>query len=152
VSDAITIRLIRPPEFPVLWALLREMGRTDSEESVRDRVADISKDPHHFLSAAFAADVAVGYVWAQDYGPHLRSGQRVVRLHDLYVAPNSRRLGIGARLFVASRDWAEEHGATWLQWQAGREALAFYAQLGLKGEPCPDPEHPFFEISLTGHQ
>jgi GNAT superfamily N-acetyltransferase len=133
----------------LLWALFQDMGKTDSEENVRDRVADIRKDPQHFLSAAFAGDLAVGYAWAQDYGPHLRSGQGVVRLHDLYVAPNSRRQGTGARLFAASRDWAEERRATWLQWQAGREALAFYQHLGLKGEPCPDPEHPFFEILLS---
>jgi GNAT superfamily N-acetyltransferase len=126
------------------------MGKTESEERVRDRVSAIRKDPHHFLSAAFAGDQAIGYAWAQDYGAHLRSGQRIVRLHDLYVTPNSRRQGIGARLFATSRDWAEKQRATWLQWQAGREALAFYQQLGLKGEPCPDPEHPFFEILLSG--
>ncbi len=115
------------------------MGQTDSEASVRNRLARIAADPQHFLCGAFVGDVAAGYGWAQDYGTHLRSGQRVVRLHDLYVVPNSRRQGIGARLFAASRDWAKERGATWLQWQAAGEALAFYAQLGLKGEPCPDP-------------
>jgi hypothetical protein len=43
-----------------------------------------------------------------------------------------------------------EESATWMEWQASRDALGFYEHLGLVGDPCPDQEHPFFEITFAG--
>lgn len=60
-----------------------------------------------------------------------------------------RRRGVGRALFIAVKDWANEHGVRWLEWQASAEALDFYQRLGLQGDPCPDPGHPYFEIDFA---
>ncbi|HEY8744951.1 MAG TPA: GNAT family N-acetyltransferase [Chloroflexota bacterium] len=49
---------------------------------------------------------------------------------------------------AAVRQWATDQQATWLEWQANTAALPFYERLGFTGDPCSDPEHPFFEIAL----
>lgn len=103
----------------------------------------------HRLAVAARAGRAVGYGWAQNYGPHLRTGESIVRIHDLYVEPEERRRGIGRAIFMHLRAWAAEQGARYLQWQASQDALAFYDALGLTGDPCPDPDHPFFEVVLA---
>jgi GNAT superfamily N-acetyltransferase len=70
-------------------------------------------------------------------------------LHDLYVAPEWRRRGIGRTLFAAVRRWAEDRSIRWLQWQASTAALPFYEQLGYRGDTESDlREHPFFEIAF----
>ncbi|MEQ7005353.1 hypothetical protein ABN028_04035 [Actinopolymorpha sp. B17G11] len=45
------------------------------------------------IIGAYRDDRAVGYVAAQDYGPHLRHGDfhRIVRMHDLIVTEISAR-------------------------------------------------------------
>ncbi len=146
---AITIRPVQDDDWPALWPLLHEMGKTDTEARVRERVRQVSCRDDHFLTVALHGSSVAGYVWAQDYGAHIRSGQSTVRMHDLFVAPSYRRHGVGARLLGAVKAWATERGATWLEWQSGQAALPFYGRLGLTGDPCPDPEHPFFEIDLT---
>jgi len=125
------------------------MGKTDAEARVWERVRQVSRRDEHFLTVALHGTSVAGYVWAQDYGAHIRSRQSTVRMHDLFVAPLWRRHGVGARLLEAVKAWATERGATWLAWQSGQAALPFYERLGLTGDPCPDPEHPFFEIDLT---
>jgi len=145
--SGLSIRPLQPGDFDLLWPLLQQMGKTDSEAAVRQRLDELTHRSEQFLPVARAGDMVAGYAWAQDYGSHLRSGQRVVRLHDLFVVPQQRRRGVGSLLFQSARAWAaRQRRATWLQWQAGGEALAFYARLGLRGEECPDPAHPFFEI------
>src|SRR5207248_11475500 len=90
----------------------------------------------------------VGYGWAQDYGPHLRSGASTARLHDLFAVPDCRRRGIGAALFTAIKTWAMGKGVRYLQWQASLSAVPFYERLGYAGDPCPQPDYPFFEIEF----
>ena len=94
-------------------------------------------------------DAIVGYAWVQDYGPHIRGGQRLARFHDLRVAEAFRLRGIGRRLFATARDWAHAHGVLWLQWQSSPHAVGFYERLGLRGEPCPQPDYPEFEIEFS---
>jgi hypothetical protein len=79
----------------------------------------------HYIPVAILNNKVLGYVWVQDYGPHIRLGHRKARLNDL---------------------WCEKRNVKWLEWQSSESALAFYEKLGFKGERCPDPEHPFFEI------
>ncbi len=146
---AITIRPVQDDDWPALWPLLHKMGKTDAEARVRERVRQVNHRDEHFLTVALHEASIAGYVWAQDYGAHIRSGQSTVRMHDLFVAPSYRRCGVGTQLLGAVTSWATERGATWLEWQSGQAALPFYEQLGLTGDPCPDPEHPFFEIDLT---
>jgi hypothetical protein len=33
-----------------------------------------------------------------------------------------------------------------IYWQASPKAVVFYERLGFKGDPCPQPKYPFFEI------
>jgi len=146
---AIIIRPVQDDDWPAVWPLLREMGKTDAEARVRERVEQVGRRDEHFLTVALHGTSIAGYAWAQDYGAHIRSGQSTVRMHDLFVAPSYRRCGVGTQLLGAVTAWATERGATWLEWQSGQAALSFYERLGLTGDPCPDPEHPFFEIVLT---
>jgi GNAT superfamily N-acetyltransferase len=78
----------------------------------------------------------------------LRTGARTARLHDLFVTPDHRRRGIGSALFLAVKTWAERRGVRYLEWQASRAALPFYERLGYTGDPCPQPDYPFFEIEF----
>jgi GNAT superfamily N-acetyltransferase len=93
----------------------------------------------------------LGYAVVQDYGPHLRAGRRHHgRLHDLYVDPEHRRTGVGRALMEAVAEWASTR-VRHLEWQAHFERAApFYEQLGHRGEPCPQPEYPTFEIEFAG--
>jgi GNAT superfamily N-acetyltransferase len=147
-TPGVLIRPLASVDIPALWPLLQAMVKTDSEAGVAKRLEALISLDSHYLPIATIADSPVGYAWAQDYGLHLRSGLSTVRLHDLYVAPPHRRLGAGARLFEAVWQWTEQRGAKWLQWQASQDALPFYTSLGLPGDPCPDPGHPFFEIEF----
>jgi GNAT superfamily N-acetyltransferase len=146
-DDGILIRQAKASDFPLLWPLLREMGKTDAEEQVGRRFVDLVRSSQHFLPVAILGGEVAGYAWAQDFGPHLRDGASTVRLHDLFVASAWRRRGIGSRLFGAVRTWAMERGATWLQWSAGPASRAFYERLGLAPEP-EDPAYPAFELEL----
>lgn len=124
------------------------MGKTDSETAARRRILRVLASNDHFLPVAAVDETIVGYAWAQNYGPHIRTGQSIVRLHDLFVAPDSRMKGVGTKLFEAVVNWAREAGAAWLQWQASRSALPFYTHLGIVPHAAEDLEHPFFEIEL----
>ncbi len=145
----IVIRVAHDHDFPHLWPLLEAMGKTDAHTAVQDRFITTIHSSAFFLPLALVNDVIVGYAWTQDYGPHLRTGRRIARLHDLYVAPAWRHYGIGTRLFQAIRDWCDQHAIAWLQWQASQVAVPFYTRLGLRGDPCPDPTHPFYEIAFA---
>ncbi|CAN5166632.1 GNAT family N-acetyltransferase [soil metagenome] len=126
------------------------MGQATSEEDVANRIGLIEERPEQLLCVADVEGAILGYAWAQDYGPHLRSGESVIRIHDLFVRAEERRHGVGSALFSHVRRWADERGAAYIQWQASPAALPFYRSLGLTGDPCPDPDHPFFEIILEG--
>src|SRR6266542_1677886 len=146
----VTIRPARAADWPHLWPLLQAMGGTDSETAAHERLRRYAERSEHCLPVAIVEGKLVGYAWAQDYGPHLRSGERTARLHDLYVAPEWRRRGVGRGLFEAIREWAVGHSIRWLQWQASREAVPFYARLGLVGDTKSDLEaHPFYEIDFA---
>jgi GNAT superfamily N-acetyltransferase len=126
------------------------MGKLDSTAATAARLRRIVASDDHFVAVASRGEDLIGYAWAHDRGPHLRSGFRTVRLNDLYVDVTHRRRGAGRMLFSAARDWAQRRGARWMEWQASGNALAFYERLGLTGDACPDLEHPFFEIDFGG--
>ena len=92
----------------------------------------------------------VGYAAAQDYGPRLRaaSAGRFGRLHDVYVVEQHRRQDVGRSLMRAVESWAAAR-VSHLHWQAHHERSApFYERLGYRGDPCPQPDHPEFEIGF----
>jgi GNAT superfamily N-acetyltransferase len=101
---------------------------------------------NHFLPLAIVGNKAVGYGWVQDYGPHLRSGQKLHRFHDLFVLEEHRHHGIAALLFESIRQWSEENGASWLQWNANPTSSSFYKRLGFTSTPEEDEGFPFYEI------
>jgi GNAT superfamily N-acetyltransferase len=142
------IRPAREGDAGALWPLLEAMGLTDSAAAAQGRLRALAGGADHYLPVAWAGTTPVGYAWAQDYGPHLRTGQRAARLHDLFVTPAWRRRGAGAALLVATVAWAGGAGIRWLEWQASAGAIPFYERLGYSGDPCPDPTHPFFEIEF----
>lgn len=143
---------IRPAlehDWPALWPLLLERGHTDGEGPARERFSTLIREKEHCLLVAALDGRLLGYAWAQDYGPHLRSGKRTARFHDLFVAPERRRLGVGAGLFEEIKSWAARARVSWLQWQAAGTAVPFYERLGLKGDTRSDlDEFPFFEIEF----
>jgi len=108
----------------------------------------VLKSNNHFLPVATVDKGIVGYAWAQNFGPHIRTGGSIVRLPDLFVAPDSRRKGAGTKLFETVVTWAKDVKAAWLQWHASRGAIPFYTHLGIVPHPAEDPDHPFFEIEL----
>lgn len=131
-----------------MWSLLA-LRDSDSESLVKKRFAQMLPSKAHCIQVAVLDSQLVGYAWAQNYGPHLRTGKSTARLHDLFVDEKYRRRGVGRQLFLAVRDWAKQEKITWLQWQASSTAVTFYEKLGLVGDPCPDPTHPFFEIAIV---
>ena len=143
------VRPAEPADWPGLWPLLAGMGQVDAAEAARRRFASIVADAAQYLAVAELGGELVGYAWAHQGPRHLRAGHSTVRLNDLFVAPGRRRQGAGRRLLAAVIAWATGRGATWLEWQAGAAALPFYARLGYTGDPCPDPAHPYFELTLA---
>ncbi|MEU8262519.1 GNAT family N-acetyltransferase [Micromonospora sp. NPDC048999] len=147
----IAVRELTPGDWPRLWPMLRDMGVGDEPaEAHRERFLRLLADPRWALLGATDADGLTGYAAAQDHGPHLRSGDahRTARLHDLYVRPNRRRHGVGRALLAAVSEWAAGR-ARYLEWQAHRERAApFYERLGLRGEPCPQPDYPTFIVDF----
>ncbi len=141
------IRPATPEEWEAILPLLQRMGGR-GDEAARQRFARITQSADHYLPVAVDDGYHIGYAWAQDYGPHLRSGDRTARLHDLFVLSIQRKRGIGTALFAAIRAWAEGRGVRYLEWQASQAAVPFYERLGYIGDPCPQPEYPFFEIEF----
>jgi GNAT superfamily N-acetyltransferase len=145
------VRRVVPQDWPELWPLLVGMGVRDSETVVKKRFERLTAVDSWFITVHDPADgPLLGYAGAQDYGDHLRAGRlgRVARLHDLFVEPAARRRGVGRELVASVVDWASTRVAH-LQWQAHEgDAAAFYEHLGYRGEPCPQPDYPEFEVSF----
>lgn len=146
----VEIRPARHDDWRRLWPLLADMGVGDKEQPAHERFLRLAAQPCWFIVVAADGDQLLGYAAAQDYGDHLRGGKegRVARLHDLYVCPNNRNSGVGRLLMEAVVCWASDR-VRYLQWQAHEVRSApFYDHLGYRGEPCPQPDFPEFEIKF----
>lgn len=146
----VEMRPARPEDWPRLWPLLAGMGVRDPEQPTLERFLRLVAEPYWFIVVAADGDRLLGYAAVQDYGDHLRGGKegRVARLHDLYVCPDSRNAGIGRRLMEAAVGWASDR-VRYLQWQAHESRAApFYERLGYRGQACPQPDYPEFEITF----
>ncbi|KUM29274.1 MULTISPECIES: GNAT family N-acetyltransferase [unclassified Arthrobacter] len=108
------------------------------------------QNPNWHLAVAVEQDSLSGYVAAQDYGRGLRGAFSVGRIHDLFVAPGSRRSGTGRALVESAFAWARQRPAPMiLDWQATPESVAFYESLGFKPDFVGDfPEYPGFTLDL----
>lgn len=141
------IRKAESSDWNQLLPLLHEMGKTDSEDGVRERFLRLLDMQEHYIPVAILADNIVGYAWAQDYGYHLRTGKKVVRMHDMFTDPEHRRSGIGKKLFTAIKVWSSRRNATWLQWNSSPKVVDFYKKMGLKSIE-EDKDYPFFEVTF----
>ncbi|MEJ7744623.1 MAG: GNAT family N-acetyltransferase [Nocardioidaceae bacterium] len=132
------------------WPLLAEMGVPDQEQDCLERFEVTVEDPNWLVLVAARGERLIGYAAVQDYGDHLRCGKRgrVARLHDLFVAPEERWTGVGRALMDEAVEWARGR-VGYLQWQAHETRSApFYERLGFRGQPCPQPDYPEFEVTF----
>ena len=146
----LTTRQLTAADWPEFWPMLKDMGTDDHERTARERYERLLHDPRWLVLGVLDARRCAGYAAVQDYGPHLRLGDlhRIARLHDLYVRPDDRGRGAGRVLMEGVKAWATER-VRYLEWQAGETTSApFYAHLGYRGEPCPQPEYPTFVIDF----
>jgi GNAT superfamily N-acetyltransferase len=129
------------------------MGFADEQSSgqLHQRFGEFVGREDHCIRVADDDGFLAGYAWAQDLGPHLRSGDSTVRMHDLWVDEHARLGGVGRLLFNAIREWTTSRGARWLQWHAGTTSAGFYTALGITPMPSEDDLHPFYEIELEQH-
>lgn len=141
------VREAKSADTLLLWKFLKTYA--DDEHAFSERLNQKIVSEDHHIALAISDGVVVGYAWVQDYGSHIRTGHKTARFHDLIVSENMRRNGIGRSLFESVKTWSEQRGVRWLQWQASPKALEFYERLGLKGDPCPQPDFPFFEIEFA---
>jgi len=149
VFEQAALRPAQLGDWAGVWPLLQGMGQVESEAQTRQRFRRVIANETEFLPVAELGGILVGYAWAHQGPVHLRAGRSTVRMSDLFVAPEWRRKGIGRLLVDAVVRWARERRADWLEWQASQSAAPFYERLGYVGDPCPDPDHPFFEITLA---
>lgn len=151
----VSVRAARDDDWTLLIPLLVGMGgHRGQQELSYARFLRLADDPAWLVVVADDGEGLVGYAAAQDYGDHLRAGKegRVARLHDVYVVPKSRNAGVGRQLMDVVVHWASTR-VRHLQWQAHEtRAAPFYERLGYRGEPCPQPDHPEFEITFSRFQ
>lgn len=119
-------------------------------EVVHARYLRLVQRDDNCLPMAVQNDHAVGYAMAQDYGPNLRLRFTIGRVHDLYVAPEARRHGVGRMLMEQVFAWARERPEPMiLEWQASPGAVAVYEALGFQADRVGDyPEYPGFSLDL----
>lgn len=146
MGEPFLIRPVEVSDLPSLWLVARPYA--DNEASFTERVAAKRLLADHYIPVCLIGDEVVGYAWVHEYGVHIRNGLSTARLNDLIVSTEHRHLGVGRALFESVVTWVEGRSVKWLQWQASTKAVGFYERLGLQGDPCPDPEHPFYEVTF----
>jgi GNAT superfamily N-acetyltransferase len=142
------VRVVTLADWVGFWPLVKGFGTAFSEGESRGFFAELVADPR-WVALGYDDGGLVGYAAVQDYGTHLRGGSRHHgRLHDLYVVPERRGAGIGRALMDGAVEWASTR-VRYLEWQAHHERSApFYEALGYRGQPCPQPDYPTFEIDF----
>lgn len=128
-----------------IWELMTAFGKQSDQQSALSRFEEFADNDYVYLAVARMEGHMAGYVYAQDFGEHIRTGKKICRLHDLYVAPEFRRNGIAKGLMKETEKWAKERGASWLQWNAGSTAAEFYQKAGYELIEF-DTEYPEFEV------
>lgn len=145
----LTVRPLTPADFPQVRPMLLDMGFVDDAEALEARFPGFCTHPDWALLGAFEDERLLGYAAVQDYGPHLRSGNRhrTAKLHDLYTAPEFRRRGVGRTLMQAVEAWAQAHDLRYVFWYANlREATPAYERMGYVPGPEVQEGYRFFEI------
>lgn len=108
-------------------------GNAGSGHSIDDLIAG----PLTTILVAVAAERVVGHVVIEltsvppDRPPHVARSFAVV--HDLIVAPEARRQGIGRELIAEAERWAKQRGVSAVEltvWSFNEDALRLYEKLG----------------------
>ncbi|WP_425145348.1 N-acetyltransferase family protein [Deinococcus sp.] len=146
-----TLRPLAPADFEQVRPMLLDMGFVDDEAALAARFTEFYTRPDWGLLGAFETEMLLGYAAMQDYGPHLRSGNRhrTAKLHDLYTAPQARRCGVGRTLMQAAEAWARARGLRYLFWYANlREATPAYVGMGYTAGEEVQEGYRSFEIDF----
>ncbi len=130
--------------------MLLDMGFVDSEDGARARFPEFCRRPDWVLLGAERSGRLLGYAAAQDYGPHLRSGNdhRTAKLHDLYTLETERRRGVGRALMLGIEAWGRARGLRYIEWYASERIAPAYERMGYKGAPSGQAGFLYFEIDL----
>lgn len=130
-----TIRAAKPDDAPLILALLRELASFEGG-AVTASAADLRAALDNGRLEALLAEQAGEIVGLLTVLPSYSSwrGQACAVIHDLYVRPDTRGLGLGRRLVQTLLSQAPERGwgrvdVNVLDWN--QTAQQFYAQLGL---------------------
>lgn len=116
------------------------------------RLQRILYDSNWFVGVADAGMTLLGYMVVQDFGPGLRGDFSVGRMHDMFVDPGQRRLGVGKMLMNSVQEWVRLRPTRMiLDWQAPLSAVPFYESLGYSADHEGDFRNfPGFSLESTG--
>lgn len=119
----------------------REVGRTEADWELRAERA--AAGPAQYLVVADQDGRFVGMAGA--YQPEADDGVR--NLYGMWVSPDNRGEGIGARLVAAVEDWSMQHGAREIRLcvvETNTAAAGLYERSGFRatGETQPLPSDP----------
>lgn len=143
------VRPARPDDWPQFYPFLVGLDRPlDSLEAAYGRYQRKLASELECVLVAERSGLIVGIAMAHQWDEYLMSGRKQIRFSTLEVLPEFRRQGVGRALFEGIHDWARSIGARWLEWYASPAAVPFYERLGFRGDPCPQPEYPYFEIDF----
>ncbi len=141
--DLVSLQLLTAIARPERW-------NDDVADGLIARARAHAQADDRFIAIAYLDSEPVGAVEAQDYGTSLWRDFTVIRMHDVFVAPDHRRQGIGRELVAAMVRWARSRpDAGFIEWQANRDAVAFYVSLGLTPDYVSDtPDYPYFVLDV----
>lgn len=102
----------------------------------REHYATAVTDPACLLMGAFdEGETMVGFVRATLWNESgMVKGLKTVCLDNIYVLPDRRRGGVGAKLFASVEEWAKEQGAVRLDlhtWEFNQSAISMYRAMGM---------------------
>lgn len=145
------VRPLVSTDFEQVRPMLLDMGFVEDEGALATRFPALCTHPNWGLLGAFEDGRLLGYAAAQDYGPHVRSGDshRTAKLHVLYTAPDCRRRGVARALMRGVEAWACVRPLRYVFWYANtREAGPAYERLGYTAVDAGQEGYLFFEIDL----
>jgi len=133
----VDVRVVGADEWP-LWRDVRLAALTRSPEAFRSRLADWAHGGERQWRERLTLPGAHNLVAERDGAPvglarGVPAGDGVVELHSVWVHPDARGCGVGARLVEAVETWARGRGARTLRLGVLADndgAVALYRRLG----------------------
>lgn len=132
----ITLRLLRPPDLPLLTNVAEDVF---DDPIVESSAQEFLMDPRHRLVVALDNDLVVGFVSAVIY-IHPDKPAPELWINEIGVAPSHQRQGVGKALLQAILEEAKRSGCTeaWVLTDRGNlPAMAMYKSAGGE-ETLPD--------------